>query len=571
MENGNDNPTEQLYPYQSYEEQLFSEPGVTYQQNPYVNGYTNQENTMNNGYGYQNTIGNTYGYTQVDPYQGNPAYQGNPVNPVNPVNPANPGGANKPEKGKKKKSGAKIAIILVIAFLLAAGIAGGAVFYMYNRPEEKLERALESADKYYEAGKYHDALEEYKNALEIDNECIEAIVGGINCYEFLDDKEGYKDFYATSIDTVSGLASGKIEKNEEDIVDIYCAAASVYDDDLDTQLDVLTEGYEVTSENEEICDLIVSGYVEQAKEYYANDEVDEALDSYGDALSYDATSSDALDGLSLALDNEIAYLIENNSLDEAEEYIDAYEDSEYDLSNVDFEGYRALIEEKRAMAELIDSVMTQAMELLSSKDYDGMYELDGSDDADAVAETIDDYMIYTSDGEIDNSYTGTAVAIYVFDNSGYVFYYGGYENGIRTGTGTYFMKDASDGHYDLYEGEWANDMPNGEGTYSSMWQPYGNSTLDKVVTGNYTEGCENGNMSGTITYEGVTYSGTWTAENGSAPDISSSYSDLEFPAASSSDIVYAVYTASDSYEYYFYSYMSEMELLSLFAEFEFYK
>lgn len=556
MGSENDNETEQLYPYQSYEDQLFSEPSVLEQQNMYGNtGYNNPNGYSNPGInGYNNSVSGGYGTPGVGINNG--------------YNNFGTGDNNVNTNTNKKKSKGKIALIVVIAVLLVAGILGGTCIYLYNRPEKKVSRFLESADEFYKAGNYEDALDEYNNALDIDSECIEAIVGGINCYEFMDDQEGYENFYSASVDTVSGLSSNVIEKNKEDIIDIYCAAASVYSDDLDTRLRVLNEGYTVTGESEEVRTLLTEGYVEQAEICNGNSDLDGEINAYKSALSYDPECEAALTGLSIVLNEEISYLIDNNCLDDAETYIDEYENSGYDLSSVNFELYRTQIEDKRAMAELIDSVMSQALSLLASKDYDGMYDLDGTDDANTVAGTVEDYMIYTPEGDIDNSYTGTAVGLYIFEYGGYAFYYGEYDNGIRTGTGTYFMKESYQGAYDVFEGQWADDMPNGEGTFTAIAIEYQDGTMDKVITGNFTEGYQDGNMTGTLTYDGNTYTGTWTAENGKASDVSASYPDLDFSSTPESYIIYAVYLPDGDSDYYFWSYKSINDKLGIFAEFK---
>lgn len=576
MGSENDNETEQLYPYQSYEDQLFSEPSILEQQNMYGNaGYYNPNGYGNPGInGYNNPGINGYSNPGINgynnPVSGGYGTPGAGIN--NGYNNFVTGQNNGNIKANKKKSKGKIALIVIIAVLMVAGIVGGTCIYLYNRPEKKVSRFLESGDELYKAGNYEAALEEYNNALKIDNECIAAIVGKINCYELLDDQEGYENFYSSSLDTISGLSSDIIEDNEENIVYIYCAAASVYADDTDTRLQVLDDGYTLTGGSEDIRTLLTEGYVEQAEICNSNSDLDGELTAYKSALSYDPECEDALRGLSIALNEEISYLIDNNCLDDAEAYIDEYENSGYDLSSVNFELYRTQLEDKKELVELIYSVMSQAMDLLASKDYDGMYDLDGTDDADTVAGTVEDYMIYTPEGDIDNNYTGTAVGMYIFEYAGYyggyAFYYGEYENGIRTGTGTYFMRESYNGAYDVFEGQWADDMPNGEGTYTSIATEYEDGTMDKVITGNYTDGYQDGTMTGILTYEDNTYTGTWTAEAGNAPDVSASYPDLDFTSTPDSYIIYAVYLPDGDSDYYFWSYKSSDDKLGLFAEFK---
>lgn len=530
------NDTEQLYPYQSYEEQLFSEPSVLEQQNMYNNAIGSQYNNYNPNLSGQ---ANVHNYTT--------------------------GSASPKKSGKNNRKKLIITIASVSAVIICLVFV--LCLFLYNRPEKKLERCLEAADELFEKSNYGEALDEYKKALDIDNESVNAMAGAVKCYEYLDNIDEYQKFYSESADTISEMSSDEIEDNMEDIVFIYCKAPSVYGDETEKYLDILEEGYVITDNNTDICALITAGYIDLAEECHANGDLDATLDSYDAALAYDITNEDALNGLSATLNELLNSLINNNCLDEALSYIDKYENAGYSFTSVNFSGYRDKIDDKRLVADLVDSVMFQAHNMMSAKNYDGMYELDGSDNANTVAGSIEDYMIYTESGNIDNNYTGTATGMYLFDYGGYAFYYGGYENGQRTGYGVYFMKVNNEGTYDVFEGQWADDAPNGEGTFTEKGLIAGEDVLDIITTGNFSTGYQDGDFTSYFVCDGVTYTGTWTAETGMIGDVAASFPDCDFSSVPDSHIVYVVYEAEDESAGYFWRSINENGRLGLFAEF----
>ena len=84
-----------------------------------------------------------------------------------------------------------------------------------------------------------------------------------------------------------------------------------------------------------------------------------------------------------------------------------------------------------------------------------------------------------------------------------MFYYGSRENGVRSGQGVAFraLDPDSDsfyhGEYKVYEGNWANDMPNGQGTefckVSAEKLPE-NTGLFTMRSGEFADGLFNGRI-----------------------------------------------------------------------------
>lgn len=132
------------------------------------------------------------------------------------------------------------------------------------------------------------------------------------------------------------------------------------------------------------------------------------------------------------------------------------------------------------------ALLQEAYELLSKKDYDGMCSVDGSDEADLViSELRGDHVIYIP--EDGNHGTGTGCGVYQV-SGGYFFYYGDFVDGERLGHGVSYWYNGSG--YEIYDGEWKNDKPNGYGT-SSLVYFYGE---EEHRTGNFVDGLEDGDF-----------------------------------------------------------------------------
>ncbi|MBR1471856.1 MAG: tetratricopeptide repeat protein [Lachnospiraceae bacterium] len=132
------------------------------------------------------------------------------------------------------------------------------------------------------------------------------------------------------------------------------------------------------------------------------------------------------------------------------------------------------------------ALLQQAYELLSAGDYEGMCDVDGSEEADLViAELKGDHVIYIPEEQSRGTGVGTGVYRVA---SGYFFYYGEFVNGERKGHGVSFWWN---GHgYETYDGEWNLDAPNGRGT-ASVVELYG---YEERYTGNFVDGLEDGDF-----------------------------------------------------------------------------
>ena len=100
---------------------------------------------------------------------------------------------------------------------------------------------------------------------------------------------------------------------------------------------------------------------------------------------------------------------------------------------------------------------------------------------------------------------------------GYYFYYGDYVNGQRDGYGTVYWRNG-DGTYEMFQGYWENDAPNGEGIITNR-DEYSDTTA--MVMGTFSDGLQDGKMSyDVIDSMGKMNHGEYTATDGDAPEVS---------------------------------------------------
>lgn len=97
----------------------------------------------------------------------------------------------------------------------------------------------------------------------------------------------------------------------------------------------------------------------------------------------------------------------------------------------------------------------------------------------------------------------------VMDETG--IYYGQLVDGKRSGDGVQLFA----GNYSVYTGAWANDLPNGTGTYRKTTAD--GTTLE--FAGNYTDGYENGEMTFTATNATGSQTAAYTAAKGTRTTV----------------------------------------------------
>lgn len=121
-------------------------------------------------------------------------------------------------------------------------------------------------------------------------------------------------------------------------------------------------------------------------------------------------------------------------------------------------------------------------------------------------------------------------------------YYGEYVNGMRQGEGTWLLLAEVEEKYQyhLYQGQWVDDYPNGEGVLS-LPVGQGTTAADLVITGTFVNGWINGQMTVEWVAEeiGEKFHGKFAANNGIREPVEDEKTLSLFPALSDGCYYYA--------------------------------
>ena len=457
---------------------------------------------------------------------------------------------NKDGSPKKKKTGLIVAICVVVVLALGAG-----AYFLFFTPEKRYEKKMDVAEKAMTDSNYEEAVTAYEAALGIFDDRVPAMNGLLSAQISAGESDGARENFTEFRTTITGFDADKVTENSEDIVAFYEYADDLYSD-TDSLIDAYKEGYNLTNDNG-LKKNLVTAYVDRA-DAMDNSDYENKIAAYGDALDLDSTNESALSGRKACAYAVLDDMMDAQQYDQAESFINTYADS---MSDVDFSSYTEKIESERALMTARHDLMEQVISLMSASDYAGMMDVDGSDNASTVVANMDgDSYVYATDG-YDSSYTGKAAGVYTYStllSSGYYFYYGDYENGVRSGQGTMFVKmDGYNQAYLVYEGAWSNDKPNGAGTETSVNEDAGDELVTVTRSGNLVDGLFDGEVTVSLVSNdeeyGGTYTGTFTASNGDAPDIRENYPDLDFSDVSEDKTVYVVLECDGSPMYWHFS------------------
>ena len=446
--------------------------------------------------------------------------------------------------GKRKKwlLPTIVAVIVVIAALVSIAI--------YNLPANRRDRQLALAEKYMSELNYEAAVLAYKAAIEIDPKNVEAYHGAVEAYSLADNKDGFEDLYTDALNVVDELSDDELNATIELVKDIYLSAPNVYDDNEKTA-EVLEKGYEVTDNDEDVKNSLVDTYEDIIDECQNDDNPDseKILDVCDRVIELDKNNKKITGKRRDVLEEYLETVLKDGNSDTAKKLIkkykklvpdvdyekmvetcinDLFDSEDYDtikklvnelkeiLPDMNLEDILSNIESLKQQAAQKQALLITVFEYMSVEDYDSMFDVDGSEDADTVRDILVEQektsYIYIPDA--DGTYTGTGAGIYLFENGGYYFYYGDFVDGIREGDGSIFMKQ--DGEYKyIFTGEWKNDAPNGAGNLYSE---------SEKGTANYSGELIDGLWNGYVNKILETYNGTWNlsfdAVNGIPDEIS---------------------------------------------------
>lgn len=515
------------------------------------NGYNN----YNNSYGGTNQQGNsTWNAPQMGmnlPYNGNPeTFKANVDTTQTAMYMQNMGNVQNVNQAKPKNK-KKIAKI-VAAILIVVLIAGGAGAYLaFFTPEKRFDRHLNKGIEAMQSNDYELAYDEYNKALDIDDQSIEAMKGSLDSGLHKEDTSELSTIYKEYTDTITAMDKQIIEDNADDIADIYAMAPDIYTDDRDSCMSTLEAGIELLGESDTLSDLLIGCYIEDANAKLSDELYDEALELYDSAAEIDSENTDVVSGRKTCIDKLLGDMITAEDFDAAEDMISEYKDK---VDNVNFTEYSQKIENQRALVEAGHDLLADVYECMTAGNYGDMINYDTSQEASTVNSLRSgNCYVYAEDG-FTSDYTGTATGLYGLEGGGYYFYCGEYKDGERSGHGVYYLlTDVDNNTYDVYDGQWGNNKPNGQGTITTYNEPSDGEIITTAISGSYTDGYEDGDFTLTLTSDaGYTVTGSWTATMGKANDIRENYPDLDWSSISDSRIVYALAMSDDeSVKWYF--------------------
>ncbi len=315
----------------------------------------------------------------------------------------------------------------------------------------------------------------------------------------------------------------------------YEKAISYFDDALN---------YE--PESEEIRNAISYAYIKLAEN--CSDSV-ETVDLYQKSLLYNKTNKTPYWGIANVYeslddeDNMLASLqngYDNTGDETMRQKIEAVEEERARIQ-AEEEAKAAEEAERAALEQEHADTLQKLYDCFEGGDLDAVKDMMRTEEfTDFADEVIGDNSFYFGTKTPEGVREGKGIAVY---RDGY-YYYGDFSGDQRSGHGilmrAVYSESSAIGSF-VYDGEWSNDKPNGEGTSTSNYykDKVGPAGLSRqVIKGTYTDGLENGTMrlDGTPQSGGaVSYS--YTAEMGVAKKISDEDSGVkgQYIIAKSSD------------------------------------
>ncbi len=316
--------------------------------------------------------------------------------------------------------------------------------------------------------------------------------------------------------------------------------------DYETAIKYYDDALNYEPESTEIRDAIAYAYIKIGE---SCDSSADAVEAYQQSLLYNKTNKAPYWGIANIYEelgdeeNMMTALrtgFENTGDETMTQKIDAIE-AEKARIQAEEEAAAAEEAERLALEEAHSDALQKMYECFEAGDLDDVKELMRSEEyTDLADEVVGDNSFFYGTRTPEGKREGKGIALY---KDGY-YYYGDFAGDMRSGKGTLmravYAESSAIGSF-VYEGQWSNDKPNGEGTCTSNYYKdrIGASGLSKqVISGTYADGLENGKM----TLDGVSKAGgavkySYTSENGVAKKISDEDSGVkgQYIIAKSSD------------------------------------
>ena len=309
------------------------------------------------------------------------------------------------------------------------------------------------------------------------------------------------------------------------------ATGSKYMDsgDYETAITYYDDALNYEPESEEIRNAISYAYIKIAEKC---ESTADAVEAYQKSLLYNKTNKTPYWGVANiyeAAGDEVNMMTalqagyENTGDETMKQKMDAVE-AEHARQQAEEEAAAAEEAERAAVEEAHSETLQKLYECFGTEDLDAVKDMMRTEEfTDFADEVIGDNSFYYGTKTPEGQREGKGIAVYA---NGY-YYYGDFAGNLRSGHGilmrAVYSESSAIGSF-VYDGQWSNDKPNGEGTCTSNYykDKIDASGLSKqIIKGTYTDGLENGSM----TLEGTPKTGgtvkyAYTAENGVAKKIS---------------------------------------------------
>lgn len=444
------------------------------------------------------------------------------------------------------KSKGKLLIALLVSLVLLA-----ILIVFFNTPERKIERGLKKADAAFSEGSFVLAGSLYDKVIEIDNYNIKAYLGLVSSYALSDNEDAKAlgaSAYERAVMAFKALDTETYNANNELIVSTLRFGEDLLKES-DGYLSLMKLSYDLSLKDTTVGLGLSDAYILDAQAAVKEENYKRAMDDYLAAEELNGKDERINEGVSKFIVSYLRQLSRDEEYTLAKDLIAKFQPV---LSDVDFVDvinevlereelsktkerllksvYDSLIDYYNYFVEETKDSTTFAKDINATRGYDcdfsAIMALDGADDANLLSQSLAaGRYLYAPDG-FNDDYTGIAAGLYPYGNLweneegktmiAYYFFIGNYVNGQRTGKGVSFMK-TGDMTYELFEGQWVSDAPEGNGIFYISGLDYKRATF-----GVFKAGYANGTMTEVIRtsdYPDELFVGTYEATDGIPKEV----------------------------------------------------
>ena len=292
--------------------------------------------------------------------------------------------------------------------------------------EAKIEKQLTLGETSIEAGDYVAAITAYEEVINLDKYEIAGYEGLVKA--MVGDQRSGEEIKVVVQEVSAVLTELKESETgipEEKVVaaeSFYIEAANAFSGNAKEEVAILKTGVEVLGEESQLAD------------------------------TYETKAEELVD-----------YYLAGNNLEEAKQF--AEELAETLPSNTENEDLAEEVAEKADAEQVLVDILMTAKDYIDAKDWQALADFCDSEEMNAMKEKVGDEGNYKY--IFDGGTTGFGIGYYtekVYNSC--IWYIGDYVDGLRNGNGgSYLSFNVSNGDLfsEIYEGDWVEDVPNGNG------------------------------------------------------------------------------------------------------------